>query len=89
MMRRIDLRGPAPGDRTDYRRLVGRARFAVEDAVAVVGPICDAVRRDGYAAVVDQTERIDGVRLTDVAVPRNRLTGALRDLDPDVRAGLE
>jgi histidinol dehydrogenase len=86
MMRRVDVRGAADG--ADFRSLVARATFDVDDAAAVVGPVCDAVRRGGYDAVVAQTERIDGVRLTEVAVGHDRLARALRDLDADVRAGL-
>ncbi|WP_030485440.1 histidinol dehydrogenase [Nocardioides aequoreus] len=86
MIRRIDLRGETPDD---YRAVVPRADFDVEAAVHVVRPICDDVRERGVAAVLEYSARFDGVELTDVAVPREALTRALDELDPDVRAGLE
>lgn len=86
MIRRIDLRGETPDD---YRAVVPRADFDVEAAVHVVRPICDDVRERGVEAVLEYSARFDGVELTDVAVPREALTRALDELDPDVRAGLE
>ncbi|NUR06583.1 MAG: histidinol dehydrogenase [Nocardioidaceae bacterium] len=86
MIRRIDLRGQqAP----DYRAVVPRAEFDVEAATHAVRPILEAVRTRGLEAVLELTERFDGVRLESVAVPVEALTRALGALDPGVRAGLE
>ncbi len=87
MMRRIDLRGASAP--FDYRAAVPRADFDVEAALHVVRPICEAVRTRGVEAILELSERFDGVVADDIAVPRQALTAALAALDPDVRAGLE
>ena len=85
MLSRIDLRGK----RDDPRGLLPRARLDVDAAVASVRPVVEAVRLEGRAAVVALTERFDGVRLDELAVPPATMRQALRDLDPAVRAALE
>ena len=88
MIRRIDLRGSAAAA-PDYRTLVPRADFDVEAALHVVRPICDDVRERGVEAIAEYAARFDGVEQTDIVVPRQALTDALAQLDPEVRAGLE
>ena len=86
MIRRIDLRGrEAP----DYRTVVPRADFDVEAALDVVRPICDAVRHRGVEAILELSARFDRVEQSEIAVPREAMEGALDELDPAVRAGLE
>ena len=85
MLARIDARGQ---DRQVPAGLP-RARLDVDAALDAVRPICDAVRRDGAAAVRELTERYDGVRLTDLAVGADELEKALAELDAGVRAALE
>ena len=89
MLRRIDLRAGAAGERPDYRALVPRADFDVEAALDVVRPICEAVRDRGVEAIVEYSTRFDGVDRRDITVPREALTEALAQLDPAIRAGLE
>jgi histidinol dehydrogenase len=86
MMRRTDLRGQRPGD---YRDVVPRADFDVEAAVPAVHAICEAVRTRGLEAILEMSERYDGVVQTDISVPATALPEALARLDPDIRAGLE
>ena len=88
MIRRIDLRGTQRGT-VDYSAALPRADFDVEAATHQVRPILEAVRTRGVEAVVELTERFDGVRLADVAVPAGALEQALADLDPAVRAALD
>jgi histidinol dehydrogenase len=87
VIRRIDLRG-AEGS-VDYRAAVPRAEFDIEAATHAVQPILDAVRERGVEAIVEYGERFDGVRVDDIRVPREALTRALAELDPEIRAGLE
>lgn len=54
-----------------------------------VRPLCEDVRHRGVKALVELTERFDGVRLTDIRVPKDAIEAALDDLDPAVRAALE
>lgn len=84
----LDLRGRSPGVR-ELRATLPRAELDVEAAVATVRPICDDVAARGAEAVLDASERFDGVRPTSLRVPAEVLAGALADLDPDVRAALE
>lgn len=87
MIRRIDLRRAS--EPVDYRAAVPRAGFDVEAATHQVRPIVDDVRIRGLEAVLELTERFDGVRLSDIRVPASAARDALAALDPAVRAGLE
>lgn len=82
---RIDLRGST----NDPRDLLPRAEFDVEAALETVRPICEDVRHRGVAALVELTERFDGVTLESTRVPEAEITAALETLDPKVRAALE
>jgi histidinol dehydrogenase len=88
VIRRLDLRGQ-PLDSRDLRDVVPRADMDVEHALAAVRPICAAVRERGQAAVLDLTERFDGVRPVSIRVPGEALKRAMETLDPQVRAALE
>ncbi|MFE0762037.1 histidinol dehydrogenase [Streptomyces smyrnaeus] len=104
MISRIDLRGAAlpsglPAEGTPSasgpmsgaldRDLLPRAELDVEAALEKVRPICDDVRHRGAAAVIEYTEKFDGVRLERTRVPAEALREALEELDPTVRAALE
>ena len=84
---RIDLTGPARAG-VDPRDVLPRAALDVAAAVDVVRPLCDDVRDNGTKAILDITERFDGVRLTATRVPTAVIEQALVDLDPAVRAAL-
>jgi histidinol dehydrogenase len=86
VLRRIDLRGGLP---TDLRAVLPRIAVDLEAAVASVRPVVDDVRRRGAAAVLDATERFDGLRPPALRVPAAWLAEALDRLDPAVRAALE
>jgi histidinol dehydrogenase len=88
VIRRLDLRGQTLRSRA-LRGVVPRAALDVEHAVEQVRPLCDDVRVRGVEALLDLTERFDGVRPESVRVPAPALAEALDRLDPDVRAGLE
>ncbi|MEY9843451.1 histidinol dehydrogenase [Streptacidiphilus sp. BW17] len=86
MISRIDLRGSTEDPRGG---LLPRAELDVEAALAKVRPICEDVHHRGVEALIEITERFDGVRLTDIRVPKAAITAALTTLDPAVRAALE
>ena len=88
VIRRLDLRGQQLNSR-DLRTVVPRAELDVERALDTVRPICEQVRTGGVAALIELTEKFDGVRLDSIRVPAALLAKALENLDPDVRAGLE
>ncbi|ROR44920.1 histidinol dehydrogenase [Kitasatospora cineracea] len=82
---RIDLRGSS----TDPRDVLPRAEFDVEAALEKVRPIAEDVSHRGVAALIEITERFDGVRLESTRVPAEQIAEALEQLDPEVRAALE
>jgi histidinol dehydrogenase len=91
-LRRVDLRGrlgSGDGQVSDPRALLPRAPLDVEHATAAVQPVCDEIRHRGDDAVLEATERFDGVRPASLRVPAGALQQALDALTPDVRAALE
>lgn len=91
-MRRLDLRSldPTPQEWDQvYGHAVPRAEVDVEQALQAVRPICEDVRARGADAVLDASERFDGIRPEQLRVPAAALTDALAALDPAIRAALE
>lgn len=88
MIRRLDLRGQQLNSR-DLRAIVPRADLDVARALDTVLPICEKVRAEGAPALIEYTEKFDGVRLDSIRVPADAPARALEHLDPQVRAGLE
>ncbi|WP_318307471.1 histidinol dehydrogenase [Amycolatopsis solani] len=88
MLNRTDLRGQVP-TAAELRATLPRAEYDVDAALHHVRPVVEAVRDRGVEAVLEYTERFDGVRPASVRVPRASLTQALEQLDPAVRAALE
>lgn len=82
MIRCLDLR-------QDPTAELPRAQQDVEQALHVVGPLCDDVRARGEEAVLEYGERFDGVRPESLRVAPEHLEKALATLDPAIRAGLE
>ncbi len=60
-----------------------------ERPTEAVRSIIEDVRVRGDRALIDLTERFDGVRQSSLRVPRSDLSGALAQLDPEVRSALE
>ncbi|MGW9346799.1 histidinol dehydrogenase [Nocardiopsis flavescens] len=85
MISRIDLRG----SQDDPRDALPRAAMDVADAAERVRPLCEDVRHRGVEALIELTERFDGVRLPGIRVPKDAIDAALAGLDPAVRAALE
>lgn len=93
MIRRIDLRSAATGrtlgEPFDYRTALPRADFDVEAAVPATHAICEEVRTRGLEAILEMSQKFDGVTQSDIRVPVEEMTRALEELDPAIRAGLE
>ncbi|MFM1965456.1 MAG: hypothetical protein RL134_1181 [Actinomycetota bacterium] len=85
VIQRIDLRGSL----ADPRSVLPRAAVDVEQATATVLPIVRDVQERGADAVLDWTERLDGVRPAHLRVPADAIAAAVDALDPAVRAALE
>ncbi len=90
MLRRIDLRGQAPGRMAaaELAALLPRAELDVNAAVEQVRPLCEAVRERGAEAVREATARFDNVDLASTIVPPEALADALAGLDDELRAAL-
>lgn len=88
MIRRLDLRGHAELHQNSAHLVVPRAAIDVEDAGAVVAPILADVKERGGAAVLDWTERLDGVRPAYLRVAQGDIDRAVSELDPRVREAL-
>src|SRR4051794_23131721 len=88
MLNRTDLRGQVP-TAAELRATLPRAEYDVDAALHHVRPVVEAVRDRGVEAVLEYTEKFDKVRPASVRVPRAKLTEALEQLDPQVRAALE
>ncbi|OXM61543.1 histidinol dehydrogenase [Amycolatopsis vastitatis] len=88
MLNRTDLRGQVP-TAAELRATLPRAEYDVDAALHHVRPVVEAVRDRGVEAVLEYTEKFDKVRPGAVRVPRAKLTEALAQLDPEVRAALE
>ncbi|WP_246954600.1 histidinol dehydrogenase [Brachybacterium sp. Marseille-Q7125] len=83
-----DLRGrrPAPAE---LEAALPRAELDVEAAAQAVRPVVEDVAARGAAAVLEASERFDGVRPPHLRVPPAELQRALDELDPAVREALE
>jgi histidinol dehydrogenase len=61
----------------------------VTAATAIADELIRDVREHGERALLDQAERLDGVRPAGIRVPAAELQEALQNLDPAVRAALD
>ena len=85
---RIDLRGRTLST-AQLRAALPRGGVDVDSVMSTVRPIVDDVARRGAPAALDYGAKFDGARPETVRVPPERITAALRALDPQVRAALE
>jgi histidinol dehydrogenase len=88
MLNRIDLRQGLPSAGR-LRGLLPRAEIDVDAVTAMVAPLLRAVRERGVEAVLELSQRFDGVAPPTVRVPQDAVAAAVDALDPAVRAALE
>lgn len=88
MISTLDLRSENASSR-EPRTLVPRALTSTGNAVALAGELIDDVRERGVEALLDQSERFDGVRPNSVRVSKSEIDRAVQSLHPEVRAALE
>lgn len=84
MLNRLDLRGVA-----DIAAVLPRPQTGGDEPVAAVRAIIDDVRARGDDALLDLTERFDGVRLDRLRVPSDELDAARAAIPAEVRDALE
>ena len=88
MIQTIDLRGLKP-NRAELLGLVPRAQTDISTASAIAADLIADVRQRGELALLDQAERLDGVRPKHVRMDVAAVSSAVRQLDPLVRDALE
>jgi histidinol dehydrogenase len=88
MIQTIDLREARP-TRLELADLIPRAGMDVAAASAVAADLISDVRQRGEAALLDQAERLDGIRPLRIRVHPDDIGAAVRALDPAVRAALD
>lgn len=88
MIQLIDLRDIQP-NRVDLAELIPRSQSDFSQASDISQGLIDAVRERGEAALLDQAERLDGVRPAQIRIHADEIGKAVRDLDPAVRDSIE
>jgi len=88
MIQTIDLRGLKPS-RAELLALVPRSLTDVSAATAIAQDLITDVRERGEVALLDQAERLDGVRPRRVRIDVAHVTAAVRALSVPVRDALE
>ena len=88
MLSRTDLRGRVPSP-AELRALLPRAEMDVDAVLHHVRPLVDDVRDRGVDAVLELSERFDGVRPEKIRVPLRELVSGLAYLPAPVREALE
>ncbi len=85
MIRVEDLRN----SEYDPATVVPRGGMDVEEAAAMIRPLLEDVRGRGVDAVLEASEKFDGIRPRQLRVAAKALYTALEALEPAVRAALE
>jgi histidinol dehydrogenase len=85
LLERLDLRGRG----ADVAHLLPRPQIAGDEPVAVVRELIARVRAEGDVALIELTERFDGVRLDQLRVPAAELAAAAARIAPELRTAME
>ncbi len=88
MIQTIDLRGLKP-TRAELLALVPRAQMDVTVAAEIASDLIADVRSRGEAALIEQAERLDGVRPPHIRIDASEIAAAIDGLLPEVRSALE
>ena len=76
-------------DPEDRRRLLARSSAQLDEAAPVVREIAEDVRARGDAALLEWTEKLDGVRLSHLEVSPGEYEDAIRAVSPELLAAIE
>ena len=79
-MRRIDLRKVEKLPRP----VVQRAQVDVESVINTVKPVIEDVKQNGDQAIMNWTEKLDGVKPQSLRVPQDVIDKAFSEMSPDV-----
>ena len=87
-MRIVDLRGQRLS-KSEYQAKLPRAALDVNAAMAQVEPIIEEVRNGDVSSLLSLSERFDGIRPTQIRVPREVIREALESIDPNLKKVIE
>ena len=87
-MRLVDLRGQRLS-KSGYNSAIPRAALDVAQAMKLVEPILARVKNGNESDLIALAKEFDGVAPLQIKVPREALTKALKELDPQIRTALE
>ena len=88
MIQTLDLRGTRPS-RAELAELIPRAQVDVAVASETAAALIAEVRARGESAILDQAERLDGVRPARIRTDPADISAATDALDPGVRSAIE
>ena len=88
MMRLVDLRGQRLS-KSGYNSAIPRAALDVAKGMKLVEPILARVKNGSENDLIALAKEFDGVAPLQIRVPREVLTKALKELDPQIRTALE
>jgi histidinol dehydrogenase len=88
MIQTIDLRDIQP-NRAALADLIPRSQNDFSSATEIATTLIAAVREHGEEALLDQAERLDGVRPASIRIHAEQIGEAVRTLDPAVRLAIE
>jgi len=88
MMRLVDLRGQRLS-KSGYNSAIPRAALDVAKAMKLVEPILARVKNGNESDLIALAKEFDGVAPLQIKIPREALTKALKELDPQIRTALE
>lgn len=87
-MRIVDLRGQRL-TKSEYQAKLPRAALDVNAAMAQVEPIIEEVRNGNVSSLLSLSERFDGIRPSQIRVPREKIRESLESLDPVLKKVIE
>ncbi|MFM8523949.1 MAG: histidinol dehydrogenase [Actinomycetota bacterium] len=87
-IRRVDLRGKRLS-KSEYRAALPRAAMDIDAALQQIAPIINKVKTGTVADLNDLSEKFDGVRPSNIRVPREVIEKSLTKLNPALRTVIE
>jgi histidinol dehydrogenase len=87
-IRTVDFRGRSLS-KLGYRNELPRAELDIDAALISIAPILQSVKSGSESALLDLSEKFDGIRPKSIRVPIAEIKSALDSLNPNVRQALE
>jgi len=88
LIRQLDLTGKRLS-KAEYKKLIPRGNFSIEDAMVAIAPILKRVKDGDESELIKLATEFDGITPKSIRVSGNDLKKALAELDPSLRKSLE